>query len=356
MKQNEEEWVEYQKTMENVIAMSGLDKSVFYDLRGNHDNFGVPVVGGAFDYFSNYSITGQLGRTVEPFILSAHTQLSAMHPIYKLLDPRMRYTLEIACQNLLNADGVIEQGFTPGRYYMEISAAAYKHWRFDLEGLPTDLIRRYLFKWKNIIREVQSLKSQGVDLLSHCRIRVGNGYRTRKLNGSVFDSFHRNARGGVEEHQLAQLRLLIDPIILSSSEDRWVWELNSDGGFHVKDIRRLLDEFFLPKVDVATRWIKSHPLQRRRVSLKGNVTSVPSLLCRLFQFSDDMYPLLWLLMCLVSFADGGTWLGLSLFRTRSGLIGSSLFVVKEALLTTVEKGAGEKCCEEMKGAWSEAYD
>lgn len=63
MKQNEEEWVEYQKTMENVITMSGLDKSVFYDLRGNHDNFGVPVVGGAFDYFSNYSINGQLGRS-----------------------------------------------------------------------------------------------------------------------------------------------------------------------------------------------------------------------------------------------------------------------------------------------------
>ena len=70
---------------------------------------------------------------MEPFILSAHRQLSAMHPIYKLLDPHMRYTLEInaiARQNLLNADGVIEQGFTPGRYCMEISAAAYKHWRF----------------------------------------------------------------------------------------------------------------------------------------------------------------------------------------------------------------------------------
>ncbi|XP_076901093.1 lipoxygenase 1, chloroplastic-like [Bidens hawaiensis] len=83
--------------------------------------------------------------TMEPFILSAHRHLSAMHPIYKLLDPHMRYTLEtnaIARQNLINADGVIEQGFTPGRYAMEISAAAYKNWRFDLEGLPADLIRR----------------------------------------------------------------------------------------------------------------------------------------------------------------------------------------------------------------------
>lgn len=63
MKQNEEEWVEYQKTMEDVIKRSGLDKSIFYDLRGNHDNFGVPAIGGAFDFFSNYSITGQLERS-----------------------------------------------------------------------------------------------------------------------------------------------------------------------------------------------------------------------------------------------------------------------------------------------------
>ncbi|MFS7957580.1 putative Globin-like superfamily protein [Helianthus anomalus] len=31
-------------------------------------------------------------------------------------------------------------------------------------------------------------------------------------------------------------------------------------------------------------------------------------------------------------------------------------VVKEAVLRTVEKGVGEKWSEEMKGAWSEAYD
>lgn len=81
----------------------------------------------------------------EPFILAAHRQLSAMHPIFKLLDPHMRYTLEInalARQSLINSDGVIESCFTPGRYCMEMSAAAYENWRFDLEGLPADLIRR----------------------------------------------------------------------------------------------------------------------------------------------------------------------------------------------------------------------
>uniref|UniRef100_A0A2N9GRB8 Uncharacterized protein n=2 Tax=Fagus sylvatica TaxID=28930 RepID=A0A2N9GRB8_FAGSY len=64
MKQNEER-VEYQNIMEDVIKRSGLDKtSIFFDLlRGNHDNFGVPAVGGSFDFFSKYSINGQLGRS-----------------------------------------------------------------------------------------------------------------------------------------------------------------------------------------------------------------------------------------------------------------------------------------------------
>ncbi|XP_042432350.1 probable lipoxygenase 6 [Zingiber officinale] len=84
--------------------------------------------------------------TMEPFIIAAHRQLSVMHPVFKLLHPHMRYTLEInalARQNLINADGVIESCFTPGPIGMEMSAAFYKHlWRFDLEGLPADLIRR----------------------------------------------------------------------------------------------------------------------------------------------------------------------------------------------------------------------
>ncbi|CAM8945869.1 unnamed protein product [Rhodiola kirilowii] len=63
MKQDELEWVEYHEIIEDVIESSGLDKNIFYDLRGNHDNFGVPTVGGLYDFFSKYSVNGQLGRS-----------------------------------------------------------------------------------------------------------------------------------------------------------------------------------------------------------------------------------------------------------------------------------------------------
>ncbi|KAI3856227.1 hypothetical protein MKX03_027809 [Papaver bracteatum] len=83
---------------------------------------------------------------MEPYIIAAHRQLSSVHPIYKLLHPHMRYTLEInalARQSLINGGGIIEACFSPGKYSMELSSAAYKNmWRFDMEGLPADLIRR----------------------------------------------------------------------------------------------------------------------------------------------------------------------------------------------------------------------
>ncbi|KAJ8758905.1 hypothetical protein K2173_002684 [Erythroxylum novogranatense] len=84
--------------------------------------------------------------SMEPYIIATHRQLSQMHPIYKLLHPHMRYTLEInalARQSLINGGGIIEASFGPGKYAMELSSAAYKSmWRFDMEALPADLLRR----------------------------------------------------------------------------------------------------------------------------------------------------------------------------------------------------------------------
>ncbi|XP_008231380.1 PREDICTED: linoleate 13S-lipoxygenase 2-1, chloroplastic-like [Prunus mume] len=82
----------------------------------------------------------------EPYIIAANRQLSAMHPIYRLLHPHFRYTMEInalARESLINAGGIIEGCFSPEKYSIELSSAAYEQlWRFDMEALPADLIRR----------------------------------------------------------------------------------------------------------------------------------------------------------------------------------------------------------------------
>ncbi|KAH7439974.1 hypothetical protein KP509_04G085300 [Ceratopteris richardii] len=82
---------------------------------------------------------------IEPFIIATNRQLSAMHPIYTLLVPHFRNTMNInalARKFLIQADGVIETTFSPGKYSMEMSSVAYKSWRFDEQGLPADLLKR----------------------------------------------------------------------------------------------------------------------------------------------------------------------------------------------------------------------
>lgn len=83
---------------------------------------------------------------MEPFIIATHRHLSTLHPVFKLLIPHMQHTLAInamARESLISAEGIIECGFTPGKYSTEMACAAYRDWwRLDLEGLPEDLIRR----------------------------------------------------------------------------------------------------------------------------------------------------------------------------------------------------------------------
>ncbi|KAJ9555751.1 hypothetical protein OSB04_010365 [Centaurea solstitialis] len=82
----------------------------------------------------------------EPYIISTKRHLSQMHPINRLLAPHFRFTMEInalARLLLINAEGVIESTFGPGKYNVEISSDVYgKEWRFDQEALPADLISR----------------------------------------------------------------------------------------------------------------------------------------------------------------------------------------------------------------------
>ncbi|GJZ99502.1 RNA-directed DNA polymerase, eukaryota [Tanacetum coccineum] len=82
-----------------------------------------------------------------------------------------------------------------------------------------------------------------------------------KIHAPITSSFRRPVRGGVESQQLDHLLELLGSVILSNMEDRWFWNLNGVGVFRVKDVRNLLDESFLPKVEVPTRWIKSIPIK-----------------------------------------------------------------------------------------------
>ncbi|GKC57249.1 hypothetical protein Tco_1084847 [Tanacetum coccineum] len=143
-------------------------------------------------------------------------------------------------------------------------------------------------------RELSSLSSQGIHLLAHLKKKVGNGVHTsfwedswindiplsqsyprlcapenmkhitvaEKISeATLISSFRRAPCGGVEEDQFIQLVELANSVILSNSNDRWVWLLDPSGEYSVSLTRTYIDDLLLPTVGSPTRWAKVVPIK-----------------------------------------------------------------------------------------------
>ncbi|GKC30997.1 RNA-directed DNA polymerase, eukaryota [Tanacetum coccineum] len=140
-------------------------------------------------------------------------------------------------------------------------------------GKPLQMYRRST--WIDIIHAIQSL----------------NDKETVCFRG-IYHSFRRLPRGGIEQELLNLLCSKVDAFVLPNMADRWSWSLEGSGVFSVKSSRNLIDDKFLPKADVPTRWINVLPIKvnvfawkvfldklptRSNLSLRG--VDIPSINC-----------------------------------------------------------------------------
>nr|GEW96635.1 hypothetical protein [Tanacetum cinerariifolium] len=166
----------------------------------------------------------------------------------------------------------------------------------------------YSSLWSSIIKECNALKSQGLDLISHCEIRVGYGMSTSfwhdqwlgdsclrlscpslfvlennkvctvaaKMSAPFVSFLRRDVRGREESAQLSRISDLLDTVVLSNMGDRRFWDLNGDGCFRVKDVRRMLDDMLLSKYDVPSRWVKQIPIKVNVLAWKISMDRLPT--------------------------------------------------------------------------------
>ncbi|GJV04045.1 RNA-directed DNA polymerase, eukaryota, partial [Tanacetum coccineum] len=83
-------------------------------------------------------------------------------------------------------------------------------------------------------------------------------------------------RSGIDEDQLLFLISNTSSIMLPNISDRWNLRLDSSGVFSVKLAREFIDDSFLPKGDVPTRWVKSIPIKTNIFAWRVSLDKLPT--------------------------------------------------------------------------------
>ncbi|GJZ22800.1 RNA-directed DNA polymerase, eukaryota, reverse transcriptase zinc-binding domain protein [Tanacetum coccineum] len=183
--------------------------------------------------------------------------------------------------------------------------------------------------WGGILSSIKRIKQKGIDLLSYCVRKIGDGTSTRFWEDTwcgdqplkitfpriyrldtykdcfivnrislqdLCSSFRRQPRGGAEMTQFLELQAKIENVVLSDQGDTWKWSLGSATCFSVATVRYLIDSKTLDTAPNATRWLRNIPIKVNifiwrlmlnklpfRVNLDRKSIDVGSILCLICQ-------------------------------------------------------------------------
>nr|GEW35064.1 RNA-directed DNA polymerase, eukaryota, reverse transcriptase zinc-binding domain protein [Tanacetum cinerariifolium] len=107
----------------------------------------------------------------------------------------------------------------------------------------------------SIIRELGTLSSQCINLHTHLKKKVGNGVHTLFWDDTWITDIplSQTYPRFMEEEQFLRLVDLVASVILSNSNNRWVWLLDSSGEYSVSSAHSYIDDMLSPTVEPAAK-------------------------------------------------------------------------------------------------------
>ncbi|GJR86918.1 RNA-directed DNA polymerase, eukaryota, reverse transcriptase zinc-binding domain protein [Tanacetum coccineum] len=131
--------------------------------------------------------------------------------------------------------------------------------------------------WSDILQAVNSLKDKEKFPRLYALEESKSISVADKLGlSSLYLSFRRPPRGGIEQESFNLLCQSVRGLVLSNIEDRWSWSLEGSGLFSVKSSRAYIDDLLLPKADAATRWIRILPIKINVFAWKVCLDALPT--------------------------------------------------------------------------------
>ncbi|GJW44661.1 RNA-directed DNA polymerase, eukaryota [Tanacetum coccineum] len=82
--------------------------------------------------------------------------------------------------------------------------------------------------------------------------------------------------GGIESEHYRNLCDAVSDITLPQMHDRWSWSLNASGEFSVSSVQNIIDDVYLPKSEVATRWVKEVLIKINILAWKISLDRLPT--------------------------------------------------------------------------------